>query len=293
MPFLLSPVLWDRLTRRFRVRAEAAERAHGDGLAVGADSPEAFEEVFWRRGFPHKVTREGIALWQEPDDSFGAWLREQMRKVILLRQPDRLASARYVSKNNGNVARVPALAGLFPDAAILIPFREPLQQAISLWRQHERFTARHAADPFVRKYMSDLGHDEFGAAHRPILFPGFPALAGGRGPDTVDYWLAYWIAAFEHLRGLDEPWFLSYERLCQDPAAGLSRLTGLLELPADDEALGAAARVFRAPPAPREPDSPPDPALVERAGALHHELLARCLLAAPSPASPGLSDDGG
>jgi len=48
MPFLLCPLLWDRLSRGFRRTAELRERAHGDGLQVGYDSLEAFEEVLWR-----------------------------------------------------------------------------------------------------------------------------------------------------------------------------------------------------------------------------------------------------
>ena len=42
MPFLLTPVLWDKLSRGFHHRRAKRERAHGDGLKVNEDSPEAF-----------------------------------------------------------------------------------------------------------------------------------------------------------------------------------------------------------------------------------------------------------
>jgi hypothetical protein len=45
MPFLLCPLVWDRLSRNFRIAAYSKERAHGDGVAINSDSPEAFEGV--------------------------------------------------------------------------------------------------------------------------------------------------------------------------------------------------------------------------------------------------------
>ena len=40
MPFVMAPVLWSRLSHGFRKQAELHERAHGDGMQVGYDSPE-------------------------------------------------------------------------------------------------------------------------------------------------------------------------------------------------------------------------------------------------------------
>lgn len=46
MPFVLAPLLWSRLGGAFRRGGAPRERAHGDGVAIGLDSPEASEEVF-------------------------------------------------------------------------------------------------------------------------------------------------------------------------------------------------------------------------------------------------------
>jgi hypothetical protein len=62
MPFLLAPVLWSRVSRGFRRRSEHRERAHGDGLKINEDSPEAFEEVLWKNYYPHKYTPARIEL---------------------------------------------------------------------------------------------------------------------------------------------------------------------------------------------------------------------------------------
>ena len=48
MPFLLVPLFWNAVTLPFRAPHVAVERAHGDGMTIGFDSPEAFEEVVWR-----------------------------------------------------------------------------------------------------------------------------------------------------------------------------------------------------------------------------------------------------
>jgi hypothetical protein len=69
MPFVMAPVLWSRLSAPFRQPATAQERAHGDGVQVSFDSPEAFEEILWRAFWPHKYTDSRIELWGPGDSS--------------------------------------------------------------------------------------------------------------------------------------------------------------------------------------------------------------------------------
>ena len=47
MPFVLAPNLWSKLSFAIKKDIDLVERAHGDGIKVSTDSPEAFEEVFW------------------------------------------------------------------------------------------------------------------------------------------------------------------------------------------------------------------------------------------------------
>jgi hypothetical protein len=83
---------------------------------------------------------------------------------------------------------------MFPEAHIVVPLREPAEHAASLLRQHENFQKQHAADPFIERYMRDIGHLEFGALHTPFAFPSFDPADGS--PEEVGYWLDYWIAAY-------------------------------------------------------------------------------------------------
>jgi hypothetical protein len=52
-PGVIAPVLWDRISARLYAHCSApVERAHGDGIAVTPDSPEAMEEMLWMAFHP-------------------------------------------------------------------------------------------------------------------------------------------------------------------------------------------------------------------------------------------------
>ena len=198
MPFVMAPILWSKFSRGFQKDSSLHERAHGDGIKIGYDSPEAFEEMIWHHFWPNHFRENEIALWGEADTNAEAtdFMRRHFRKIIALRAGP---GGRYVSKNNGNFARLDFLGAMFPDATVIVPVREPAEHAASLLRQHQNFLAQHASDPFIWRYMRDIGHFEFGALHRPIAFEGFAELAGEHAPDSPNYWLAYWIAAMSHV----------------------------------------------------------------------------------------------
>jgi hypothetical protein len=279
MPFVLAPVLWSRLSAPFRQAAELKERAHGDGMDVGFDSPEAFEEILWRTFWPHKYRDDGIALWGPEDGNRDArsFFMSHMKKIIALRCPDRLRDGRYLSKNNANVARLGLLGRMFPDATILVPVRQPLAHARSLLRQHRNFLDMHQESPFVQRYMADLGHYEFGAVHKPIRFPAIDALNANRDPLTIDYWLAYWIAGFEHvLLHRDDVIVVSYESSCADPARTVEAMCARLDV--DDEGLAeTVAALFRrdVPAAAGAHDA--DRELLARAEQIHAALMTERL----------------
>ena len=276
MPFVMAPVLWSRLSGAYRKPPELRERTHGDGMEIGYDSPEAFEEILWRTFWPEKFGPTRIGLWQASDEKpdARAFLAEHMKKIIALRRPARLHDGRYISKNNANVARLDLIARMFPDATVVLPVRKPLDHARSLLRQHVNFIEIHRQSRFARAYMADIGHYEFGDLHRPIAFPDFEPLTAGRDPLTIDYWLGYWIAAFQHVSGrLDKVIAVSYERACRDPHGTLTELCSRLDIPGEGT-LSAAAALFRDAPASRGDDVEADPVLRERAEQLYGALVA-------------------
>lgn len=281
MPFILTPVLWDRLSRVFHRRSAEQERAHGDGLKVNEDSPEAFEEVLWKKFYRHKYTGKRISMWQSSDidAEFTRYFRDHMKKIISLRQSKYAVEGRYVSKNNANIARTNVLLSMFPDARVVVPFRHPVEHAISMWRQHQNFISQHGAEPFVMDYMADIGHYEFGGIHKPIAMNGLSESIGDLQAESTDYWLAYWICCFEHLAAQQDITFVSYEALCSSSIDGVTRLVESLEIQASDEAVTHAASVLRPAPPNRTDAHEFSEDLVARATRAYESLKSLCVLA--------------
>ena len=281
MPFLLIPLLWDTLSRRFHAAGGKVERAQGDGVSIGFDSPEAFEEVLWRAFHPAQYGADRILPWGVDAGfdcaEFDAFMGEHIRKLASLRVG--AGPARYLSKNNGNLSRLGKLARLFPDGVILIPFRNPVDHAASLLRQHLLFERLHAGEPFTRRYMADLGHYDFGANLRPIDFDHWLNEEDLEPPNAANFWLRYWQAAFSHILANlnDQTALVSYDGLCAAPAAGLRRIAQRLGVENSAERMAAAR--FRSP---ARYDAGPlnlNRALLESAQALHRELLTAAIVA--------------
>lgn len=244
MPFVLMPGVWSRLSGAHKADMEKKERAHGDGILVNAESPEAFEEVFWRtfcgdayikpdRLVPHKVGKDTLAKFR------------QFVASVVNSAPDP-AQTRYLAKNNNNLLRLPAIRRAFPDAKIIVPFRDPVQQSLSLLAQHQLFCERHAQDAFSLRYMNWLAHHEFGRGHKPFCFD--PGEEPGGDPGDINYWLALWLSSYRHvLRTADaDTYFLCFETLCEQSASEVARLYAWGEIPLRDS---AARLAFALPPA--------------------------------------------
>ena len=114
MPFILAPNLWSKLS--FKKNIDLVERAHGDGIRVSVESPEAFEEVFWM-------------TFDEYD--------MDMKSLKIMCNKIRNIKRKYLSKNNQNIRRLELISKIFPHSKILIPFRNPIQHSYSLLSQHK------------------------------------------------------------------------------------------------------------------------------------------------------------
>lgn len=199
MPFVLSPVFWQRFSRSIGSRDIAEmERAHGDGIAISIDSPEAFEEIIWSQFWRSHYRDDHIRPWGRAEHpEFVSFLKSHIRKQLWLAGLG--DEVRYLSKNNLNIARLGYIRTVFPDAIFLIPFRSPLQHAASLLRQHLKFLQSHTDDTFAMDYMRGIGHYDFGANFLPVNFSSW--LDGDRRGDATElpFWLEYWIAAYRSI----------------------------------------------------------------------------------------------
>jgi hypothetical protein len=235
MPFVTSPILWNWVAGGRKRKVDRHERAHGDGLEVDLDSPEAFEEVIWRMYWPEKFLEASISLWGIEDRKADAeqFLRQHMAKVVRARlahgKNNAAGAPQYCSKNNANIARIPFLVESFTGCRIVVPVRRPECHAASLLRQHQNFLKLQSEDDFVLRYMRDIGHFEFGLIHKPIEFPGFDSTV--YESTTCDYWLNYWIQAFrEILQHRDDCILVLQDDLRSSPQATMESLCDELQL---------------------------------------------------------------
>ncbi len=231
MPFVMMPTLWGRLSKRFRKAGATAERAHGDGLDVSFDSPEALEEVFWRvrRGDDY-ILKDRLVPMRAASDDIDAF--KHYVASILTGSP---SGTRYLSKNNNNLLRVDTITTCFPNAILLVPYRNPVSQAGSLLKQHQRFLATDRDTAFTRSYMSWLAHHEFGPGHRRFRFPDARS-PRFNDPTQIEYWIELWCDCYRHLLAQAPraaTHFISHEALCANPEGMARALGDALALPAE------------------------------------------------------------
>jgi len=196
MPFVLAPNLWAKISVNKR-DLDFKERAHGDGIKVSTESPEAFEEVFWKT-FAYEED-------EELEEKFRIYVRNIMHKY---------KKNRYLSKNNQNIKRLEFISSIFSNSKILVPFRDPIQHSYSLLTQHKKFIEDSKNDNFISKYMKWIGHTEFGPNYIPIHNQNLIF----NNDLEVNHWIEQWNInysnAYQLLRNSQNINFISYEKLC-------------------------------------------------------------------------------
>lgn len=225
MPFVMMPNVWKKLSFR-KVTGELKERAHKDGIMVSFESPEAFEEVFWRVFCGDQYIGKDWLELQKTSKSVSKKFRDYIRNVIL--SAEKPEQNRYLSKNNNNILRLPGLFESFPDARLIIPFRDPLQHALSLLNQHLHFSEVQSKDKFSLDYMNWLGHFEFGLNQKPFHFADNEIFHKMQSANkmSLDFWLLSWKNYYTYAieNAGDKALFLSYEEFCKSPGTVLSVL---------------------------------------------------------------------
>ena len=195
MPFVLAPNLWSKLSFA-KEDINLVERAHGDGIKASTESPEAFEEVFW------KTFNESDEDTQEKFKTYVQLINQKYHKE------------RYLSKNNQNIKRLELISNTFPHSKILIPFRDPVQQAYSLLSQHKRFIEDSKKDIFISNYMTWAGHTEFGPNYMPIHDKNL----NFNNDLDINHWLEQWYLTYQNcyetLKNTNNVYFICYEQLC-------------------------------------------------------------------------------
>jgi len=222
------------LQRTRRGELKATERAHKDRIQVTNDSPEAVEEVLWMHFFPqsHDDTQANTLDQRTSNPSFELFYRDHLRKLLAVR-----GKARYLAKGNYNVGRFLYLLKLFPDARLVIPYRNPVNHIASLIKQHDFFLRAHREDPRVGRQLALSGHFEFGP-HRRAMHLGDDELhrairAAWDAGREAEGWALYWAGTYRFLLGQARlhpqfaaaSLFVGYEELCEFSGQTIDRIT--------------------------------------------------------------------
>lgn len=192
MPFVLSPNLYDKFSKKQDI--PLSERMHQDGIQFDLNSPEAFDDVFFQT-FDNEELEEEL-------------------KIFVSLVLKKYGKSRYLSKNNNNYKRARLIQSVFPNALIIMPFRDPAQHAYSLLNQHRHFCKLQQDDPFILEYMNFLGHNEFGNNHKSWHAP-----KEYTDPFSLNYWLEQWLLFYQNIvddRSYDSISLISYEELCRN-----------------------------------------------------------------------------
>lgn len=171
MPFILSPNISNLIPQKKILKKE---RLHKDGIMYDLESPEAFDEFFFK-------------TFNKSEEIFEF---EKLIKLVLKSQN----KERYLSKNNLNYKRANQLMSIFPNAKFLITIRDPYQHAFSLLNQHINFIDLQKKDEFVRNYMNYLSHNEFGLDHKPWNEP-----IKYKDTSEINYWLEQWLLFYRQI----------------------------------------------------------------------------------------------
>jgi hypothetical protein len=194
MPFVLMPNLWKSMSGWKRRSDDPQERAHGDGIAVSPDSPEAFEEVFWRAFQGGDYILADRLIGQDINPETGKKYLEWVSLILR-----RYGRSRYLSKNNNNILRLGGLLDLLPGSTFFVVFRDPESHANSLLAQHLHFLALQKDESFTLEYMNWLGHHEFGAGYKPFVLDKSPLDAVvPRDAGNIEHWREMWSRYYAH-----------------------------------------------------------------------------------------------
>ena len=188
MPFILSPHFSNFFNKRNTLKKE---RMHKDGIIYDINSPEAFDEIFFDNN----------------EDFIKNELLNYVKLILISKKKER-----YLSKNNLNYKRIDLIKSIIPNSKFLIPIREPLHHAYSLFQQHLHFSKLQKEDDFIKRYMNYLGHNEFGIDHKswknPINFDNF---------NDINYWLEQWYLFYQDIikkyQSYENCFFIFYEDL--------------------------------------------------------------------------------
>jgi hypothetical protein len=213
MPFLLMPNLWGK--RQLSSNTTKTERFHGDNIMVGADSPEALDEFFWKVYLKNKYISKDFLSLHHIDKAAVSAYDKYVSLICSARNKNK-----YLSKNNNNILRLSGLNALSIPQKVIMLYRDPLEHASSLMKLHLKFSSQQLDDNFILRYFNYLGHHEFGLGQKTFFFDSvLSEQLKHHDKSTFDFWLLSWLNYYSYVVNhyLDDITLVSFKDICDNP----------------------------------------------------------------------------
>ena len=191
-PFLLAPNFFSKFKKKNEIKN--FQRIHGDGIKISLNSPEALDNLFF-------LTYKS---------EFHLNIVDYINLILF-----KTSQKRYLSKNNNILNEFELLFDLFPNMILVVPFRNPIQQSLSLLRQHQNIKSKQIKNKFILDYMNSIGHNEFGLGYK---FRNPPNKFSD--PENINHWIEQWYfyykSTIDKFKNKKNVYFLNYELICED-----------------------------------------------------------------------------
>lgn len=239
MPYL--PNWISKISNKVKLNSKPTERIHKDGIMIMSDSPEAVEEIFWKKYFKYvqDENTSHIINGNVINPKFERFYANHIRKLLITQ--DR---SRYLAKNNYNITRLDYLLRIFPSAKFLLIIRNPVNHIASLIKQTKLFIKMEEDIPLLQDWLKILGHREFGHdricinVNNTELIHKIRKLWSNK-KTYVKGWAYYWVSIYDFIaKNLEineklrnATFIVNYDNLCEKPADTIDRILKHTELP--------------------------------------------------------------
>lgn len=189
MPFLFLPN-----TYQLKSNDKPSERSHEDNIKISGESPEEFDEYFWKVFMKDSYIKTDSLIKHDLENKT---LDDYLKYIKLVCMSKNKPN--YISKNNNNILRISSLLKI-PNSIFFILVRKPLDHVSSLMKLHFKFSKEHKSNPFSLDYFNFLGHHEFGLNQKPfkLIDHDFEKLKKF-DKSQIEYWLIIWKQYYEYL----------------------------------------------------------------------------------------------
>lgn len=163
LPFVNLPVIWNKVSKKI-YSSKDIFRYHGDGITINSESPDAFEEIFWKNyiiSYYLNYYKKDISKYI--DARFIDKYKIFIKKILFIEK-----KSSYLSKNNNNLFRLNYIHEKFPFAKFVVCIRNPIEHCYSLLRVHSLFLQYSSENDNFAKFLKNLCHFEFGYTRKVI-----------------------------------------------------------------------------------------------------------------------------